>query len=639
GAILIVEFAENSQAELGHRLDTFKTWLGRQGYHEPATHCVTPEQITNVWQIRKSVLGLLLSKPGDDKPIWIIDDATVPVDRLADYTRDVMEVGRKFGIDMNFDAHASAGCLHMGLEINLKTREGLRSLELLSKEIMAVAIAHNGTTTGEHGEGLARSYFNEQLYGPRLHQAFREVKALFDPDNRLNPHKVMNPIEPWDTSWLRYNPDYKATHDPVKTTLDFSEHGGFAGLVEMCSGMGVCRSELSGTMCPSYRITGDELHSTRGRANILRATLTGDLGMEGLTSKEVYQAMELCLECKACRNECASKVDMAKLKYEFLSQYQAKNGVPLRSRIFANMALADRIGSRVPRLANALYTNSAFRKLLDKTVKIDQRRKFPLLAEETFQQWFKRRPAGSSGEKGEVILWDDCHISYHEPEMGVAAVTVLEAAGFAVQLIQDRKCCGRPMISKGLLKESHRNAEHNVKRLAPYAKRGTPIIGVEPSCIACFRDEYPSLLKNSEADVVAGQSFFFEEFIMDLSEKGELSLPFVEPEKEKQIKLHTHCYQKAFGTAAKVLDMLRLLPNTSVEEIDSGCCGMAGSFGYQKEHYDISMAIGEQKLFPDIREATAETIIAAAGTSCRQQIKDGTERKALHPVIVLAQGL
>lgn len=639
GAILIVEFAENSNTELGHRVDIFRTWLGRQGYRQPVTHCVTPVQIINVWQIRKSVLGLLLSKPGDDKPIWIIDDATVPVDRLADYTRDVVEVGRKYGIEMNFDAHASAGCLHMGLEINLKTHEGLRSLEVLSKEIMAVAITHNGTTTGEHGEGLARSYFNEQLYGPRLHQAFREVKALFDPDNRLNPHKVINPIEPWNTDWLRYNPDYKTPHNPLRTTLDFSEHGGFAGLVEMCSGLGVCRSELSGTMCPSYRVTGDELHSTRGRANVLRAALTGELGMEGLSSIEVYQAMELCLECKACRNECASKVDMAKLKYEFLSQYQTKNGIPLRSRMFANMALVGRVGSKVPRLANALYTNSAFRKLLDSTVKIDKRRDFPLLAEETFQQWLGRRPAVSTGERGEVVLWDDCHISYHEPEMGVAAVTILEAAGFAVRLLQDSKCCGRPMISKGLLKESRRNAEHNVARLAPYAKRGTPIIGVEPSCIACFRDEYPSLLKNSEAQVVADQSFFFEEFLMGLAEKGELSLPFIVPEKEKTIKLHTHCYQKAFGTAAKVVEMLRLLPNTSVEEIDSGCCGMAGSFGYQKEHYDISMAIGEQKLFPSIRKATAETIIAAAGTSCRQQIKDGTERKALHPVIVLAQGL
>ncbi|MGD9223702.1 MAG: anaerobic glycerol-3-phosphate dehydrogenase subunit C, partial [Desulfobacteraceae bacterium] len=635
-AILIVEFAEDSQAEMTHRIDTFKAWLGRSGYAEPITHCATAEQMGNVWQIRKSVLGLLLSKPGDDKPIGIIDDATVPVERLAAYTRDVKDAGRKHGIDINFDAHASAGCLHMGLAINLKTRAGLQCLELLSKEIMNVAIAHNGTTTGEHGEGLARTYFSERLYGPRLYRAFKEVKAVFDPSNRLNPHKVINPIEPWDTSWLRYHPGYRTPLSPSTTHLDFSEHGGYAGLVEMCNGMGVCRSMVVGTMCPSYRVTKDEVHTTRGRANALRAAITGQLGPEGLAGKEVYEALALCLECKACRNECASKVDMAKLKYEFLAHYQARHGVPLRSRMFGAMALADTMGSKIPRLANALYQNKAFRKLLDRTVKIDQRRELPLLADETFQQWYRRRPVSAPATKGPVILWDDCHISYHEPEIGVAAVRVLEAAGFEAKLIRNRRCCGRPMISKGLLKEARANAQHNVARLREHARRGTPIIGIEPSCIACFRDEYPSLLQNEDATMVANRAFFFEEFITDLSANGELELPFSAANGSRKIKLHTHCYQKAFGTAAKVVEMLHLIPDTTVEEIDSGCCGMAGSFGYEKEHYEISMAIGEQALFPSVRAASSETIIAAAGTSCRQQIKDGTNRKAVHPVVVLA---
>lgn len=639
GGILIVEFAEQSQAELNHRLDTFKTWLGKQGYAEPVTHCATAQQIGNVWQIRKSVLGLLLSKPGDDKPIWIIDDATVSVDKLAAYTQDVVAAGRKHGIDINFDAHASAGCLHMGLEINLKTRAGLQCLELLSKEIMDVAIVHNGTTTGEHGEGLARSYFNERLYGPRLHQAFKEVKTAFDPDNRLNPQKILNPIEPWDTRWLRYHPGYRTPLAPAATFLDFSEHGGYAGLVEMCNGMGVCRSMVAGTMCPSYRVTKEELHTTRGRANALRAALTGQLGLAGLASKELYKAMELCLECKACRNECASKVDMAKLKYEFLAHYQAEHGVPLRSRMFGAMALADSMGSKAPHLANALYRNKAFRKLLDRTVKIDKRRELPLLADETFQQWFNRRPAAPKAAKGPVILWDDCHISYHEPEIGVAAVQVLEAAGFEVKLIKGRRCCGRPMISKGLLKQARANAFHNVERLREHARHGTPIIGIEPSCISCFRDEYPSLLKSEDATMVANQAFFFEEFITDLHAVGELHLQFNNANGRRKIKLHTHCYQKAFGTAAKVVEMLNLMPDTTVEEIDSGCCGMAGSFGYEKEHYEISMAIGEQALFPSVREASSDTIIAAAGTSCRQQIKDGTRRKAVHPIVVLSQGL
>jgi Fe-S oxidoreductase/FAD/FMN-containing dehydrogenase len=639
GAILIVEFAEAAQAELSRRLDNFKAWLGRNRYSEPATHCATPEQIGNVWQIRKSVLGLLLSKPGDDKPIWTIDDATVPVARLKDYTRDVVKAGRKYGIEINFDAHASAGCLHMGLEINLKTPAGLRVLERLSKEIMEIAIAHEGTTTGEHGEGLARSYFNERLYGPRLHQAFRHVKAIFDPDQRLNPHKILDPIAPWDTAWLRYHPDYRTPLAPTHTHLDFSDYGGYQGLVEMCSGMGVCRAQVGGTMCPSYRATMDELHTTRGRANILRAAMTGELGPEGLASEAVYKALELCLECKACRNECASKVDMAKLKYEFLAHYQARHGVPLRSRIFGNLALADRVAGKLPRLANGLYRNNAFRNLLDRTVKIDRRRELPLLAAETFQQWFRRHIPPKTTAKKEVVLWDDCHLSYHEPEIGVAAVKVLEAAGFRVRLIEGRRCCGRPMISKGLLKKARATACHNIDCLKAVAAAGLPLIGIEPSCITCFRDEYPSLLMSEDAVLVARQAFFFEEFITDLAAKGALRLPFDPAAPPQTIKVHTHCYQKALGTAAKVVAMLNLVPNATVAEIESGCCGMAGSFGFEKEHYEVSMAIGEEVLFPEVRAASENTKVVAAGTSCRQQIKDGTARKAVHPIVLLAEAL
>ncbi|MEJ2153823.1 MAG: FAD-linked oxidase C-terminal domain-containing protein [Desulfobacteraceae bacterium] len=639
GAVLIVEFAEMAQKELAHRIEAFKTWLGRSHCGEPIIHCVTPEQVDNVWQIRKAVFGLLLSKPGDDKPIWIIDDATVPVDRLTGYTRDVVAAGRRHGIDINFDAHASAGCLHMGLDVNLKTHAGLRLLELLSKEIMAIAIAHDGTTTGEHGEGLARSYFNEHLYGPRLHQAFRSVKAAFDPENRLNPHKVVDPIEPWNTGWLRYHPGYRTPLAPAKTHLDFNDFGGYAGLVEMCNGMGVCRSQVAGTMCPSYRVTKDELDTTRGRANILRAAITGELGPAGLADEAVYKALELCLECKACRNECGSKVDMAKLKYEFLAHYQERHGTPLRSRMFGHLALADAVAGRAPHLANRIFRSSAFRNLLHRTVKIDRRRELPLLAAESFQQWFRRHIPPEAAPRGEIVLWDDCHLSFHEPGIGVAAVKVLEAAGFRVKLIKGRRCCGRPLISKGMLKQARANARHNLHRLREVAEQGVPIIGVEPSCIACFRDEYPSLVKGETADRVAVQAFFFEEFITDLAARGELDLPFDPARPPATIKVHTHCYQKALGTADKVLAMLRLVPNATVEAIDSGCCGMAGAFGYEKEHYDISMAIGELALFPVVRAAAVETIIAAAGTSCRTQIKDGTRRKARHPIEIVADAI
>ena len=639
GAVLVVEFTGDQQSELDDQVEKLQLQLRRSGYKNQINRCNTPEEIGNVWFIRKSVLGLHVSAPGDAKSIWVIDDASVPVEEMDGFTQEVIKMGREYGTEINFDAHASAGCLHMGLNLNLRTSEGLKSMELLSKEIMSIAIAHKGTTTGEHGEGLARSFFNKQLYGPRLHQAFREVKAAFDPNNRFNPQKVVTAIEPWDTNWLQYHPGYRTPHALKKTYFDYSYYGGYDKLVEMCNGQGTCRQLASGTMCPSYRVTRDEKDSTRGRANALRVAMTGQLGQEGLANPDVYKALELCLECKACRQECASQVDMAKLKYEFLAHYQAEHGVPLRSRLFANMPLSSAIGSKAPRLTNRIYNNQLFREILDRTVKIDKRRQLPPLALETFRLWFKKHLAPANTPRGKVVLWDDCHLTYHEPDLGIATVQILEAAGFEVLLAENRKCCGRPMISKGLLKEAKKHAQENVAALQPYAKKGIPIIGVEPSCIACMRDEYPDLLQTETSQQVAEHSFFFEEFITDLKTKGELDLPLVKPDTLSDIKVHTHCYQKAFGTAERVIQMLELIPNATVEEIAGGCCGMAGSFGYEKEHYEISMAIGEQSLFPAVREAKPETVIAAAGTSCRQQIKDGAQQKAVHPIMVLASAL
>ena len=639
GAILIVEFAGNQAAELADRSAKLAARMQRAGYSHPVSHCVAPEEVANVWHIRKSVFGLLVSKPGDDKPVWVIDDASVPVEAMAGYTRDVIDAGRQFGMEINFDAHASAGCLHMGLNLNLKTREGLKQLELLSKIIMSIAINHHGSTTGEHGEGLARSYFNEQLYGTRLHGAFKAVKSVFDPANLLNPRKVTNPIAPWDTDWLKVHPDYRTPYAPARTHFDFSHYGGFAGLVEMCNGQGTCRSQVSGTMCPSYKVTRDERDTTRGRANILRAAMTGQLGPDGLTSKAVYEALDLCVECKACKNECSTRVDMAKLKYEFLAIYQARHGIPLRSRLFGHMADAGRAAALLPAVANRLYRSKAVRKFLDRTLKIDARRELPPVAPKTFQHWFRQVHTPAHPTRGPVVLWDDCYISYNQPEIGKAAVHILEAMGYEVICLENRRCCGRPMISKGLLKEATANARHNVDRLIAYARKGVPMVGVEPSCIACFRDEYPDLLRSRDARQVAEQSFFLEEFLVHPDRKKVLRALLSSEGIERKMLVHTHCYQKAMGIADHVMDMLRLLPGTEVEEIPSGCCGMAGSFGYEKEHYDISMAIGEQILFPAIRGASSRTLIAAAGTSCRAQIKDGTQRRACHPIEFMARAI
>lgn len=640
GAILIVEFAGRDDAELTEKLERLAIKLHDEGFADHINHANTGDEIARVWGIRKAIFGLIMSKPGDDKRVWVIDDASVPVGEMAAYTEDVIRAGRTYGIEINFDAHASAGCLHMGLDLNLRSPQGLQTMELLCKEIMTIAIAHGGSTTGEHGEGLARSYFNRQLYGPRLHQAFGEVKAIFDPEGLLNPGKVVGEvIAPWDTGWLKYSPGYRTPYAPQQTHLDFSTYGGFAGLVEMCNGQGICRSQVSGTMCPSYRVTRDEKDTTRGRANILRTAMTCQLGPDGLTSPEVYAALDLCLACKACRNECSTRVDMAKLKYEFLAIYQKKHGIPLRSRIIGHMAESSRLAARLPSLANRLYKNKSFKKLLDRAIGFDERRELPSLAKKTFDQWFKNEYRQPPASRGPVLIWDDCYLTYNRPELGRAAVMVLAAMGYQVFCLDGHSCCGRPMISKGLLADAAKLARRNVELLVEHARRGTPIIGVEPSCIACFRDEYPDLLRNDDARLVAGVSFFFEEFVTRPENQELLRDAFANNHEGRRLLVHSHCYQKSMGTAPNVLTMLELIPGATVDEIDGGCCGMAGAFGYEKEHYEVSMAIGEQVLFPAVRAADDNAIIVAAGTSCREQIKDGTGRRAMHPIEVLAGAL
>lgn len=636
-AVLLVEFAGDEPGQLAAQAERLERELRRAGHAGEIVHCLTPADIANVWAVRAESFGLVMSQPGDAKPLAFVDDAAVPLAELADYAAEVERACREAGAEVTFDSHASAGCLHLNPVINLKTEAGLAQMETISRAVMAIAMRHHGTTTGEHGEGLARSFYNEQLYGPRLHRAFRQVKGLFDPDNRLNPGKIINGPAPWQPELLRFNPDYRTPLAPPQTWLDFSGYGGMAGLVEMCNGQGLCRAGGSGVMCPSFRASRDETHVTRGRANALRAALTGEFGPDGFTGPELHAALDLCLECKACKKECSSLVDMAKLKYEFLAHYQVRHGVPWRSRMFGHVAGLNRLGSLWPALTNRAYRSRPLRWLLDKTLGIDRRRPLPELAPATFQSWFKRQPAQATAPRGPVVLWDDTYLTYNHPEIGQAAVKVLHAAGFAVKLITDRRCCGRPLISKGLLAEAKKHAAHNVTLLAPLAAAGVPILGLEPSCLAAFRDEYPDLLRSDEARLVARHSYFMEEFLLEQAEAGKLNLPW-QPA-PGAILLHGHCYQKALGRADAWRRLLNLLPGAAVTEIPGGCCGMAGAFGFEKEHYELSLAIGEERLLPAVRAAAPGTLIAAAGTSCRQQIFDGAGRAAVHPIVILAGAL
>ncbi len=637
-AVLIVEYASDRPQELEIGLENLKTCLKTQGHDGEIVVCDTPDRVNAVWNTRKATFALLMSKRGDERPLSFADDGTVPIEELGSFIRELRTLFAEEGVEAAFVGHASAGCIHVNPILNRKEENGIEMMERLGKAIANAAIKRNGTTSGEHGEGIAKSYFNEQLYGPRLNGAFRKVKELFDPENIMNPGKIIDAPLPWDTSLMRVYPGFSTPFSPDKTFLDFTADGGFNGLVEMCNGAGFCRKDGNGVMCPSYRVTRDERHSTRGRANALREAIKGNLP-DGLSDPSLYETLDLCLECKACKNECPSVVDMAKLKYEYLAQYQAKHGIPLKNRIFANIHLLNRWGRVFRPITNLLFNSPVFRKTLEMLTGIDRRRRLPILHAVNFQRWYAGHASPKETPVGEVVLWDDTYLTFNQPEIGIAAVRVLEAVGLKVHLIKNRRCCGRPMISKGLLSQAKIHAAHNINLLLPFVERGVPIVGLEPSCIAAFKDEYQDLLPGEGSKKVAKQSFFIEDFLMDLFQKQRLHLTFQEPPKPLKILFHGHCYQKALGDTLQTQRLLSLIPNATVVEIPSGCCGMAGAFGYEKGHYDISLACGEEVLFPMLREEPDTTLVAAAGVSCRHQIEDGVGKKAVHPIVLLARFL
>jgi Fe-S oxidoreductase len=468
------------------------------------------------------------------------------------------------------------------------------------------------------------------VYGPRVFQAHRELKRAFDPRNLLNPGNIVD--SPGLTEHLRYGPRY--TTSAPTTLLDFSAQGGFAAAVEMCNGVGVCRKTLEGTMCPSYMATRDEEHSTRGRANALRAVLSGRVPAADFTGRRLYEVMDLCLECKACKAECPSNVDMAKLKYEFLSHYYAANGLPLRNRFFGRIEWVSRLGAPVAPLANWLARRGPSRWLLERALGIDRRRPLPRLAAPTFTAWFRTHAAPAAAPRGEVVLFADTFVTYNQPEIGRAAVGLLEAAGYRVRLV-DKKCCGRPLISKGMLGAARAHAAWNVERLYPWAEAGVAIVGLEPSCLLTLRDEYVDLLRTDAARTVAAQSLLFEEFLERERGRG-LTLPFAA--RDRKALLHGHCHQKALVGTAPTVAALRWA-GFDVSEVDSGCCGMAGSFGFEREHYDVSVRLGNRRLAPAVRAAGADVVLVAPGISCRQQIEHLTGRQAKHPAEALWDSL
>ena len=633
GAILLIECFADTDSDLNAQLRTIRSELEAQGMGYAVVIETDSAAQARMWQMRQAGLGLLMSMHGDPKPAAFVEDTAVPPERLPEFVARFDAAVRAKGLRAGYYGHAAAGCLHIRPVVNVKDPVGLDQTEELASEIADLVVEFGGSLSGEHGDGIVRGAFMEKMYGPRLVDAFRETKQIFDPEGLLNPGKIID-TPPFRDN-LRLSPE-TINHEPTGW-LDFSSEGGLARAAEMCNGQGACR-KFDGAMCPSFMVTQDEEHSTRGRANLLRQVLNGAMPLEELSGDRLHEALDLCVECKACKAECPSGVDLAKIKYEVLAHRHRERGVPLRDRAFANISTLLRVGSLAPNLAN-LVASTPLARLAIRQLGVNPHRPLPRLASQTFNQWFRRRAASAqqqvSGARGDVVLFDDTFTNFVHPEVGVAATTIIEALGYRVIRVDQRSCCGRPSISKGLLDNARSHAERNVAALLPYAASGTPIVGTEPSCLLTLRDEYPLLLRDDAASAVAAQALLFDEWLA-----RELNNNDGEPifaGSHGPLMLHTHCHQKALSGVDRTLSVLQQA-GYETEAIDSGCCGMAGSFGFEAEHHHISRQMGEFRLFPAIR-AARHVPVAVTGVSCRQQIGHFTEARPRHVVEYLADAL
>jgi FAD/FMN-containing dehydrogenase/Fe-S oxidoreductase len=634
-AVLVCELFADDEATLRHRLEELDVDLRTRSPATAQQMITDPGQQNDVWEVRKSGLGLLMSHPGDRQPYAFIEDTAVNPAHLPEYIRRMDQLLAEEGVEQTGHyAHASVGCLHVRPVLNLKRREDIERLRRIADRVSSLVLEFGGTMNGEHGDGIVCSVWLEKLYGPRITAAFRRIKSAFDPQGILNPGKIVDPL-PLDGN-LRYGAGFES-QDP-STLLDFTAHGGMAGLAAMCSGIGQCRQTLVGTMCPSYMGTGDEVHTTRARANALRVALSNRGLLAGLADPALDEVMDLCLSCKACKTECPTGVDMARLKTEWLAHRNERVGLPRRSRLIGLSRLWARWGSRLPGLSNWVLQSRAARALLEHWFGLDRRVPPPHFAKTTFRRWFARDwpelwpcPAVSGPE---VVYFADTWTNYYTPQVGQAAVQVLTALGYEV-LVPPTVCCGRPLLSKGLLREARQLAEVNVAILGPYAERGLPIVFTEPSCASMFLDELPQLVRTPAARRIAEKVVTIEQFVAAELRKPQ-GLAFRAG--SATLLYHGHCHQKALLGTADALAMLQACTHGRTAEINSGCCGMAGAFGHEVEHYEVARAIGEQRLFPAIR-ARGDAAVAVSGFSCREHILQHTGVRARHAIEYFADAL
>ena len=656
-AILLVEFAGEDKATLTEKLVRLDELMGDLSLPGSVVRMPEANEQKALWEVRKAGLNIMMSMKGDGKPVSFIEDCAVPLAHLAEYTSSLTEVFHKYGTEGTWYAHASVGTLHVRPILDMR-RDGARDMREIAEAASALVRKYKGAYSGEHGDGLCRGEWVAWQYGPRINQAFSEIKDLFDPDNRFNPDKIVRPPKMDDKANFRFAPGYREL--PLTPALDWSawnvtrdplsgeegapgsggdRSGGLAKAVEMCNNNGHCRKFDAGTMCPSYRATRDEKHVTRGRANTLRLALSGQLGDDGLASAEVKEVLDLCVSCKGCKRDCPTGVDMARVKIEARSAWTRKHGITLRDRMVAYMPRYAPYASKVGGLIGAADGVAGMSTWMKGKLGLAPQRAFPKFRKSFLSGVGAAKPA--AGQK-EVLLFVDTFNNYMEPENAAAARKVLEAAGYTVHFNvragERPLCCGRTFLSAGLVDEAKAEARRSLDALLPYVERGVAIVGLEPSCLLSLRDEFLGYGYGAEAEKLAASAYLFEEFLVREKAAGRLSLDLHALTNDKAL-LHGHCHQKAFDAVRPVQTVLGWIPGLQVSMIESSCCGMAGSFGYEAEHYDVSQAMGELALFPAVRKADSATLLVADGTSCRHQIHDGTAREAVHVARVLASAL
>lgn len=639
-ALLIVEFRADTLAAVQELAAGLKADLIAQGLGYAYPLVTGAAQTNLVWDVRKAGLGLIRNLPGDEQPVNLIEDCAVSPEDLPAYVKDVQDLLKAEGVHASYYAHAGAGELHIEPFINLKTVEGKKQFRRILENTADLVLKYNGSLSGEHGDGRLRGEFIGKVLGEPVYKLLQETKAIFDPQGIFNANKIVD-TPPMDTA-LRY--DNVVDGREIATYFDFTKDESILRLAEKCSGSGDCRkTEMTGgTMCPSFMATRDEKDTTRARANMLRQFLTNSSKKNRFDHEEIKEVMDLCLSCKACKSECPSSVDVAKMKAEFLQHYYDAHGASFRASVIANFTKSQALGSYVAPLYNMVVKTRALANIVKAVVGFAPKRSLPTVSFTTLRGWARKeaRKQPKAEAKRRVYLFSDEFTDYNDTAIGITAYKLLHALGYEVVIPQHVES-GRTYLSKGFVKQAKQIAERNVRLLKDMVSADTPLLGIEPSAIITFRDEYIDLVDadlRPAAKALAKHALMIDEFLVSEMAEGRISADQFTSE-AKQIKLHGHCYQKAFHLVGYTEQILSLPRNYSVETIPSGCCGMAGSFGYEKEHYDVSMKVAELVLLPAVREASEDVIIAAAGTSCRHQIKDGAAKASYHPVEILYDAL